>query len=580
MKHRGPNNWILPNPSRRRFVQGLAVGGVVLGATSWLRPAWAQEIAATVTGTAPVLPGTEFHLIITSTTVNYTGKNRLATVANGSLPAPTLRWREGETVTIRITNHLQEMTAIHWHGIILPFEMDGVPGISYKGIAPGETFVHRFKVQQSGTYWYHAHTLHEQTGLYGAIVIDPAEGETIKAERDYVVQLSDWTDEDPLTLIKNLKKRSDYYNFNQPTAADFIRDVAKLGLSAALESRAMWNQMRMNPTDMSDVSGYTYTYLMNGTAPAGNWTGIFRPGERVRLRFVNAGTASFFDVRIPGLKMTVVANDGQRVEPITVDEFRLGVGETYDVLVEPQDAAYTIFAQSMDRSGYARGTLAPRLGMEAAVPAVDKIEWLTMGDMMGDMGGDDMSGMDHSAHSGMVMEKPSVRVRHASSEFGPSVDMRVDTPRTNLNDPGTGLRNNGRRVLTYADLHTLGGPIDSRDAGREIELHLTGNMERYMWSIDGLEFAKSKPIHFKLGERLRVILHNDTMMTHPMHLHGMWSDLEGPDGKFQVRKHTISVQPGQRVSFSVTADAPGHWAWHCHFLYHMSAGMFRQVIVA
>jgi len=580
MKHNGPNNLALLNPSRRRFVQGLAVGGIVLGAASWLRPASAQEKAATVTGTAPVLTGTEFHLTISSTTVNYTGKNRVATVANGSLPAPTLRWREGDTVTIRITNQLSEMTAIHWHGIILPFEMDGVPGISYKGIAPGETFVHRFKVQQSGTYWYHAHTLHEQTGLYGAIVIDPAQGETVKADRDYVVQLSDWTDEDPLTLIKNLKKRSDYYNFSQPTAADFIRDVGKLGLSTALDNRAMWNQMRMNPTDLSDVSGYTYTYLMNGTAPAGNWTGIFQPGERLRLRFVNAGTASFFDVRIPGLQMTVIANDGQRVEPITVDEFRIGAGETYDVLVEPQDAAYTVFAQSMDRSGYARGTLAPRLGMEAAVPAVDKIEWLTMGDMMGDMGGGDMSTMDHSAHGGLAMNNPAVRVRHASSEFGPSVDMRVDTPRTNLNDPGIGLRNNGRRVLTYADLHTLGGPMDSRVAGREIELHLTGNMERYMWSIDGLEFGKSKPIHFRLGERLRVILHNDTMMTHPMHLHGMWSDLESPDGKFQVRKHTINVQPAQRISFLVTADAPGHWAWHCHLLYHMSAGMFRQVIVA
>ena len=440
--------------------------------------------------------------------------------------------------------------------------------------------MHRFKVQQSGTYWYHAHTLHEQTGLYGAIIIDPAQADPIRADRDYVVQLSDWTDEDPMAVFKKLKQQGDYYNFNQPTAADFFRDAAGSGIAAALNKRKMWNQMRMNPTDLADVSGQTYTYLMNGTTPAGNWTGVFRPGERVRLRFVNAGTASFFDVRIPGLELSVIATDGQNVEPVTVDEFRIGPGETYDVLVTPKDAAYTIFAQAMDRSGYARGTLAPRVGMAAEVPALDKPEWLTMGDMMGAMNHGDMAGMEGMQPGDMAMGAPAVRVRHAATEFGPNVDARVDTPRTNLDDPGVGLRNNGRRVLTYADLHTVGGSMDARDAGREIELHLTGNMERYSWSIDGLEFGKSTPIHFRHGERLRVILHNDTMMTHPMHLHGMWSDLETPDGKFQARKHTINVQPAQRISFLVTADAPGHWAWHCHLLYHMAAGMFRQVIVA
>jgi CopA family copper-resistance protein len=352
----------------------------------------------------------------------------------------------------------------------------------------------------------------------------------------------------------------------------------------------MWNQMRMSPADLADISGYTYTYLMNGTTPAGNWTGLFRRGERVRLRFINSGAQTFFDVRIPGLKMTVVHVDGQDVEPVTVDEIRIGVAETYDVIVAPEgDRAYTIFAQSMDRTGFARGTLAPSAGMQADVPELDAPEWLTMADMMGAMthgdmpGMQGMSGMDHSAHDmrgGMAMGTAPVRVRHARTEYGPSVDMRVDTPRTNLDDPGIGLRNNGRRVLTYADIHTLGGPLDARDAEREIELHLTGNMERYSWSLDGLEFGKSTPVHFRHNERLRVILHNDTMMTHPMHLHGLWSELESPDGRFMARRHTISVQPAQRVSFLVTADAIGRWAWHCHLLYHMDAGMFRQVVVA
>ncbi|MBI3772769.1 MAG: copper resistance system multicopper oxidase [Gammaproteobacteria bacterium] len=585
---------MLPDLPRRRFIQGLAAGGVLLGMSPLLKPAWAQERATanTNTGTAPVLIGTEFDLIVEETAVNFTGTPRMATVVNGSLPAPTLRWREGDTVTLRVTNRLNEPTAIHWHGIILPYEMDGVPGISFHGIAPGETFTYRFKVQQTGTYWYHAHTLHEQTGLYGAIIIDPAHGDSIKSDRDYVVQLSDWTDEDPLAMFKKLKKRGDYYNFHQPTASDFFHDVSAMGLTAALNKRQMWNQMRMNPTDLTDISGYTYTYLMNGTTPAGNWSGLFKPGERIRLRFINAGTATFFDVRIPGLALTVILADGQNVEPVTVDEFRIGPGETYDVLVSAKDEAYTIFAQGMDRSGYARGTLAPRLGMTADVPVMDKPEWLTMTDMMGAVhdaqvprepgmaGAADMGVMDHSAHGSMAMNNSTVRVRHASTEFGPSVDMRVDTPRTNLDDPGVGLRNNGRRVLTYADLHTMGGPLDQREPGREIELHLTGNMERYAWSIDGLEFGKSKPIHFRHGERLRVILHNDTMMTHPMHLHGMWSELENTQGKFLVRKHTFNVQPAQRISFLVTADAPGHWAWHCHLLYHMAAGMLRQVVVA
>ena len=572
----------LPNPPRRRFLQGLAAGGVLWGLSPWLKPAAAQA-AATATGTAPDLRGTQFDLTIAETPVNFTGRPRMATTINGSIPAPTLRWRAGDTVTLRVTNRMQVDTSIHWHGILLPFQMDGVPGISFPGIRPGETFTYRFKVQQTGTYWYHSHSgLQEQTGMYGAIVIAPARGaDPIRADREYVVQLADWTDEDPHTVMAKLMKQSDYFNFNQPTVVQFFRDAVNDGLASAAGKRRMWNQMRMSPTDLSDITGYTYTYLMNGTAPAGNWTGLFRRGERVRLRFINSAAQSFFDVRIPGLKMTVIQADGQDVEPVTVDEFRIGVAETYDVVVKPDDdRAYTIFAQSLDRTGYASGTLAPRPGMEADVPAPDKPEWLTMADMMG--------AMDHGAHGGHAMPggpvkgAAPVRARHAKTEYGPSVDMRVDYPRTNLHDPGIGLRNNGRRVLTYADLHTLGGPLDRRDAEREIELHLTGNMERFTWSFDGLEFSRSTPVHFRHGERLRVILVNDTMMTHPMHLHGMWQELESPDGDFQVRKHTISVQPAQRVTFLATADdlARGRWAWHCHLLYHMHMGMFREVVVA
>lgn len=550
--------------TRRCFVQGLA-GAAALGSVG----SWPGRLLAAAK--PPELSGTEFDLEIAELPVNYTGRASVATAVNGQVPAPLLRIREGDTVTLRVTNRLSEPTAVHWHGLILPADMDGVPGISYPGIAPGETFTYRFVVRQTGTYWYHAHTLHEQTGLYGAIVAEPRTVSPVHTERDYAVLLSDWTDENPLQVYLNLKKMGSYYNYGLPTAGDLFGDVSRLGLDGAFRRRQMWSGARMNPTDYSDVSAATYTYLMNGAAPAANWTGIARAGERVRLRFIGAGTATFFDVRIPGLKLTVVATDGQNVEPVEVDEFRIGPGETYDVLVQmPDDRAYTIFAQSMDRSGFARGTLAPRAGMEAEVPRPDAPAWLTEADMMGAMAGmSDMPGMDMGP-----------RARHARSEYGPGIDMRVDYPRTHLDDPGINLRGNGRRVLTYADLRTLGGALDAREPGRDIELHLTGNMERFIWSIDGVKLNDAKPIHFRHGERLRVVLHNDTTMTHPMHLHGMWSELESGQGAFQVRKHTINVQPAQRVSFAVTADAPGRWAFHCHLLYHMAAGMFREVVVA
>lgn len=592
------------SPSRRRFVTGAAAAGAAVGMNLWPALAFANAQP----DKQNVLSGTKFDLTIDYTPVNITGRGSIATAVNGTVPAPVLRWREGDTVTLQVTNRLPETSSIHWHGILLPFGMDGVPGLSFDGIQPGKTFTYRFNVKQSGTYWYHSHSrFQEQTGLYGPIVVEPRGGERYPTARDYVLMLSDWSDDNPETVLANLKKMSDFYNFNEPTAVDFARDASRMGLQQALAKRKMWNRMRMSPTDLSDVTGHHYTYLVNGVSPDGNWTGLFSKGEKVRLRVINGSSQSIFDVRIPGLKLTVVATDGQDVEPVTVDEFRIAAAETYDVIVEPSDdRAYTIFAQSIDRMGYARGTLAPRAGMQGEVPAMDKPQWLSMIDMMGSMAmGGDMAGMH--AHGGMKMPAaesqamthmnagkmdphqrmqgganvmPMPKAHHARTEYGPGVDMRVDMPRANIDDPGIGLRDNGRKVLTYADLHTIGGPLDPRPPGREIELHLTGNMERYMWSFDGQKFSDSKPLHFRHGERLRIVLVNDTMMPHPIHLHGMWSEMESPDGQFQVRKHTIMVQPAQRITYLVNADAPGNWAYHCHLLYHMEAGMFRKVVVS
>lgn len=592
---RSPAQPLLP---RRRFVQGLALGGLAASLGVLRRPAFAQGRAD-----GGVLSGTSFDLEVGALPVNFTGAARSAVVVNGRLPAPLLRWRQGDTITLRVRNTLAERSSIHWHGIVLPADMDGVPGLSFMGIPPGGSYTYRFTVNQAGTYWYHSHSrFQEQIGLYGPIVVEPRSGERFPADREHVVLLSDWTDTDPERIYATLKKHSDYYNFAKPTAFDFLRDVRSEGMQRALADRRMWNQMRMNPSDLADVSGYAYTYLMNGTAPASNWTGLFARGEKVRLRFINGSSMSFFDVRIPGLKMRVVAHDGQDVEPVSVDEFRLGTAETCDVIVEPDaERAYTIFAQAMDRSGYARGTLAPREGMQAEVPALDARVLLTMGDMMGAMdhgahgGQAAMKGMeggcgaamqgsgDHAAmvgmqHGAMDHAAPAA-VRHAAAEFGSGVDMRVDTPRSNLDDPGVGLRDNGRRVLTYADLHSVTAPI-SADTQRDIELHLTGHMERYVWSFNGQRFSDAEPLRLKHGERVRITLINDTMMSHPIHLHGMWSELEAADGSFQVRKHTVVVQPAQKISYRVNADALGRWAYHCHLLYHMEAGMFREVVVA
>ncbi|HDS1792389.1 copper resistance system multicopper oxidase [Pseudomonas putida] len=641
--------------TRRSFVKGLAATGLLGGLGMWRAPVW----AVTSPGQPNVLSGTDFDLYIGELPVNITGAARTAMAINGSVPGPILRWREGDTVTLRVRNRLKQDTSIHWHGIILPANMDGVPGLSFHGIAPDGMYEYKFKVHQNGTYWYHSHSgFQEQSGVYGALVIDAKDPEPFVYDRDYVVMLSDWTDEDPARVLSKLKKQSDYYNFHKRTVSDFVDDVSEKGWSAAVADRKMWAEMKMSPTDLADVSGYTYTYLMNGQAPNGNWTGIFKPGEKIRLRFINGSAMTYFDVRIPGLKMTVVAADGQYVKPVSVDEFRIAVAETYDVIVEPEnEQAYTIFAQSMDRTGYSRGTLAVREGLQAPVPEVDPRPIIAMSDMgmdHGSMGGMDhggmagmdqgnmagmdhskmagmdhgsmasmasmdhskmagmdhgsmagmdhgsmagmdhskmagmdhsnMAGMDHStmagmSHEGMAGMSGAMQSHPASETNNPLVDMQTMSPTPKLNDPGIGLRNNGRRVLTYADLRSTFIDPDGREPGRTIELHLTGHMEKFAWSFDGIKFSDAEPLRLKYGERLRITLVNDTMMTHPIHLHGMWSDLEDENGNFMVRKHTIDMPPGSKRSYRVTADALGRWAYHCHLLFHMEMGMFREVRV-
>ena len=590
------------NQSRRTFVKSLAAGGAVAGLGLWRQPVW----ALTSPGQPTVLSGTEFDLTIDSMSVDFTGKRRTAMAINGSIPGPLLRWREGDTVTLRVRNRLPQDTSIHWHGILLPANMDGVPGFSFAGIAPDGMYEYRFKVKQSGTYWYHSHSaFQEQLGVYGPLIIDPEEPEPFAYDRDYVVFLSDWTDESPARVLAKLKKRSDYYNQGRRTLGDFIDDVADNGWTDTISERWAWAKMNMSPTDLADISGATYTYLLNGQAPDGNWTGLFQPGERIRLRLINGSAMSYFDFRIPGLKLTVVAADGQNVEPVLVDEVRLAVAETLDVIVEPDGSqdAYTLFAQSMDRSGFARGTLAVRDGLQAPVPEPDPRPELSMEDMghgdhaahgqaaapvqsddphagHGDMNHGAMyqGQMDHAA-MGHGTSGSGMQAHPASETDNPLVDMQTMMPVPKLDDPGIGLRDNGRRVLTYADLRSTFADPDGREPTRTIELHLTGHMERFAWSFDGIPFADAEPIRLKYGERVRFVLVNDTMMHHPIHLHGLWSDLEDEHGNSQVRKHTIDMPPGSKRSYRVTADALGRWAYHCHMLMHMDLGMFREVRV-
>ncbi len=607
--------------TRRALLQSVGTLGL-MGAMARLVPSYVWA-SATTTGATSISPldGKAIELLIDETPFRIGEQTGMAKTINGTVPGPLIRLQEGENVSLNVINRLKEDTSIHWHGLILPPDMDGVPGVSFAGIKPASTFTYRFPVRQSGTYWYHSHSgSQEQSGVYGPIIIDPIEPEPYHYDRDYVLVLSDWTFESPEALFNNLKKLSGYYNFQRRTAPEFFSDVGRWGWGTALDNYLSWDRMRMDPTDFADVTSHAYTYLMNGLSPAGNWTGLFLPGDRVRLRVINAAAMTFFDVRIPGLKMTVVQADGQNVQPVVVDEFRFGPAETYDVIVEPiEDRAYTIFAETMDRGGYTRGTLAPHAGMRAPLPERRPRPLRTMADMGMMMEGMDMKGMDmgdstnnqegasHSHDPGMQMpgkeetqhitdmdmmsDMPvddrshskipgSTPVQHAPGHHGPGNQAVAEYSRSRLDEPGVGLANSDTRVLVYTDLKSLTPYPDQREPEREIELHLTGHMERYMWSFDGKKFSEAKePIGFRYGERLRFTFVNDTMMEHPLHLHGMWMQLENGTGAYLPRKHTVIVKPAERLSVAITADAPGRWAFHCHLLLHMEAGMFRIVEV-
>ena len=609
--------------TRRRFVQCAATAGAAV--SLGLLPARARAKQAASSGTPPLLDASAgpIDLRVARTPVLIGGRRGEAVTLNGTLPAPLLRFREGGEAVIRVHNALDEDTSIHWHGLIVPNPMDGVPGVNFPGIRPGETFEYRFPVRQYGTYWYHSHSaFQEQLGHYGPLVIEPRSPPPFAWDREHVVMLSDWTFEDPHRVFAKLKKQPDYYNRQQRTVVELFRDVRRNGLGAAFRDRLEWGRMRMNPTDIQDVTGATYTYLVNGTAPEGNWTALFRPGERVLLRFINGSANTYFDVRIPGLRMKVVEVSGQWIE---TGEIRMAVAETYAVLVEPRDdRAYAIFAESMDRSGFARATLAPREGM---TPPTErrKRPLLTMTDMGmahgagghgghgaggGDAGaGTSSAGGEHTRH-----EQPRAGAEHAGhgeeakpagehAAHGDAAGIRPPgtipepTPhgpdthgagnaavpmstKSRLDEPGSGLGEDDWPVLTYAMIRALEHRDDFRAPDREIELHLTGNMERFMWSIDGVKASDARPIAVRHGERIRLTLVNDTMMNHPMHLHGMWMELENGHGERIPRVHTVNVKPAERLSLLFTADAPGPWAFHCHFLFHMEAGMFRVVRVS
>ena len=573
------NNKII---TRRTFVKGVVVASAFASGLGSLE---AKNIQSSINKEHD-LYGTEFSLVIGKTAVNLTGTSAIATTVNGQISGPTLHFKEGDTVTIKVYNNLDVDSSIHWHGLILPPAMDGVPGISFDGIKPKESFTYTITLQQSGTYWYHSHSgFQEQTGVYGAIIIHPKEKDPFEYDRDYVVSLSDWSDEKPESIYRKLKMMPDYYNFKQRTVGDFFSEVKENGFINAFKSRKMWNEMAMTDRDLSDVTGYTYTYLMNGNNPATQFKALFKVGEKIRLRFINSSAMTFFDVRIANLKMTIVSADGNNVEPVTIDEFRIGVAETYDVIVEPQEnKSYAIFAQSLDRSGYALGSLTTNAQNLATAPAMDALPILNHADMgmnMGSMKMDKGDKMDMKSDEKMSKNMPmkkKIPITKLEEARGVQTTMRAMSPQYRLSDPGVGLRDNGRKVLTYADLKSLEGVVDTTYPDREIILRLTGNMERYMWSINGIKYADAKPLQFHYGERLRITYINDTMMNHPMHLHGMWSDIETGENQL-VRKHTVIVQPGSKISMQVTVDAKGEWAYHCHLLYHMS-GMFRKVIVA
>jgi len=586
-----------PLIERRSLLRAGLLGAAGLGVSGML-PAWARTGTAGLSSALPMLSGSDIHLTVKKSAFTVGGRTGQAVTLNGVLPAPLIRLKEGQNVRLHVENRLEEDTSVHWHGLIVPFQMDGVPGVSFPGISPKTTFTYEFPIKQSGTYWYHSHSgLQEQQGHYGPIIIDPAEPDPVAYDREHVIVLSDWTFLDPHVLVRKLKQQGGYFNRKKQTLVGMLREGDPEEKMSPSE-RWMWGKMRMDPTDISDVTAATYTYLINGHGPQENWTGLFKPGERVRLRFINAATMTIFNIRFPGLPMTVVSADGQNVRPVRVDEFQIGNAETYDVIVQPtEDKAYTLVAESIDRSGMGRATLAPRLGMVAPVPPLRPRPTLTMKDMgMGGMDHGSMAGMDHGAHGAAAgAAAPMAGMDHGSmkdmnmrdkSKVPPSVKVGVGvdaiamSPVDRTGDPGLGLEDVGHKVLTYRDLMSLTPNPDKRPPSRTVEVHLTGNMERFMWSFDGEKFSEGvEPIRFERNERARVVLINDTMMTHPIHLHGHFFEVVNGHTGSHPLKHTVNVLPGGTLTFDLTADAPGDWAFHCHLLLHMHAGMFRVVTV-
>lgn len=572
-------------------------GGATLSA---LLPRWAASVAQGMPSTMPTLSGNEIQLIIGHTPVSIDGKTTHAVTINGTVPGPLIRLKEGQRVRISVTNTLDEDTSIHWHGLLVPPQMDGVPGVSFPGIAPGQTFVYEFPIIQSGTYWYHSHSgLQEAEGHYAPIVIEPASADPVQSDREHVIVLADHSEMHPHLIFKRMKQQGGVFNYQRQTIAGLLA-----GEDQTFAERAEWAKMLMDPTDISDVTGAVMTFLVNGHGPKDNWTALFNPGERVRLRFINAAAQMIFNVRIPGLKLTVVAADGQNVRPVEVDEFQIGNAETYDIVVQPtENRAYTLVSEAVDRSGMGRATLAPRAGMTTEVPPLRKRPLATMKDMGMDMSahGHGAAGMDHSNmpgmdHSSMPAAPPGMappRVRGSDAmgpgmamnmmdtakapqiKMGPGVQMIAQMPVDRTGDPGQGLEGVGHRVLVYKDLIALERNPDTRAPSRALEIRLTGNMERFTWGFDGWKFSEGPPPYsFRSGERVRITLVNDTMMMHPIHLHGHFFELlHAPVGHLP-RKHTVNVLPGGKVSYDITAEE-GDWAFHCHMLYHMHGGMFQ-----
>ena len=587
---------------RRQVLRGASrLGGGV--ALSTLLPGWAQSATPGIAPAILTLNGPNIDLTISHAQLTLDGRPGHAVTINGTVPGPLLRLKEGQKVRLAVKNNLQEDTSIHWHGILVPFQFDGVPGVTFPGIRPGETFVYEFPIIQSGTYWYHSHSgLQEAEGHYGPIVIDPQGPDPIAYDREHVIVLSDYSFMHPHMVFKRIKQQAGVFNFQKETVAGLLT-----GKDQSLQERTDWAKMRMDPTDISDLTGAVLSFLVNGHGPQDNWTGLFKPGERVRLRFINSAAQIVFNVRIPGLKLTVVAADGQNVRPVEVDEFQIGNAETYDVIVRPtEDKAFTLVAEAVDRSGMARATLAPRAGMTAIVPPLRERPLATMKDMGMNMGatppsGGEMAGMAagptaaRATPPGMATAKPrgsdamgdmggmkmSMRdpLNAPQVKMGPGVQTIAPMPMDRTGEPGQGLESVSHRVLVYRDLTALSPNPDMRTPSRAMDIHLTGNMERFIWGFDGEKFSETtKPYTFRKGERVRVNLINDTMMTHPIHLHGHFFDLaHGPAG-YHPRKHTVMVLPGGKVAWDFTAEA-GDWAFHCHMLYHMHAGMFQVFAV-